>query len=222
MKISLFVSLLLFSIVGAAHNRTVKQSFFAQFPEAVSDGLLIDTPLDALLYSLGILENPLFILPRTVAAVGGYAIRKTCNDYQTAEDGSKDWKISTFCGFAGGASKYSFRTLATGKFNYLEPVIGALDAGTYEATAQKRGNWVTAELMAIEAFVSFAQYCQKMMLAQEVWNKQNAFKEAKFGLAVGMLVSLFVHTTVEWYGKRVQDFVKAYLFAPVQTHRDEL
>src|SRR3989338_6686999 len=95
-------------------EKTVGASFAKTFPEALSDTALIDLSLDSILFGLGLMDNPLKLIPRALATLLGYSIRKTCNDYQSDEQGNKDLKVSTACGFAGGALKYITRAGLTG------------------------------------------------------------------------------------------------------------
>lgn len=218
--------LILFSLlIGTAsiaqgaveESKSLVKSLAKTTGQAVAEGLTIDLPLNALFWGLGMTSG--WAIPvRTSAAVASYMLRKSCNDFYEDENGKRDWKISTLCGFAGGALKYSSRASILGSFNTLEPIVGALDGGLYEATSQIRGNFVTAEIAAIEAILSLAQYGQGLIFYDSAsrisaprFSYENLLNAGKAGAAVGAMVSGTVYTTLTWYGDGIRSWVDAKL-----------
>lgn len=191
--------LALMSSVGFAQNETLLESFVQTFPEAVADAVLIDGPINALLWGLDSGSVGSMALG-TGAAVVGYSIRKTCNNY--GFNGTN----SVWCGVLGGSLKYSGKAAINGKYTYAESLIGAVDAGTYEGTAAYRGVWPTLEWMAIETGVNGLAY-----LARPKDDTTNLVKELKSGAAVGVLVSVFVNTCHAWYSADLQAGIKAWM-----------
>lgn len=196
------------AVSGIADNRTVMESFVQTFPDAVTDAALIDLPLCGMLWGLGM--TPWTAVPLcAVSATVGYSIRKTCND---------NWyggKNSAVCGFIGGAIKYSGKAWTTGKLTYAEPVLGAIDAGTYEGTAASRGVWPTAEYMAIEAAVGGICYMLRPKTEEAPFSYDNLANEIKMGAAIGSLVSVFVHTSYTWYAEQFKSIVSGWLIKSV-------
>lgn len=187
-------------------DKTPADSFKKTLPGAISDTLLLELPLDILSYGLGIGPNPADITIRALATVGGYSIRKTCKDYQSI-DGVVHWSDAGWCGIAGGALKYGTRSAVLGKYNYLEPFVGAIDAGLYDATSHLRGSFPTAEYVVIETFVAGIQNLQAYWLAKHALG-ENLGKDLRAGAAVGVLVSGFVHTTISWYSDWLTQMLK--------------
>lgn len=212
-------SLLIGTASIAAEPKSLAGSFTKTAGEAVAEGFTIDLPLNLLFWGLG-MASPQAVAVKTVAAATSYMVRKTCNDYNEDENGKRDWRISTVCGFVGGALKYSSRSAILGNFNIFEPLVGALDAGLYEATSQIRGNHQTAEIAGIEAIVSTAQYFQNLRLKpDQAFSISALAAAAKEGAAVGALVSGTVYTTLTWYGADIKNWVDTQLGA---SKKDEL
>ncbi|MEI6789838.1 MAG: hypothetical protein WCK42_01505 [Myxococcaceae bacterium] len=197
MKTSWFSYLALISSISFAQNSTVLESFAETFPDAVTDAALVDLPLCSTLYGFGLM--PIAGIPLCAgAAVTGYAIRKTCNNY--GYNGTN----SAFCGFLGGAVKYSMKS-----FSRAELLLGAVDGGTYEGTAKYRGAWLTAEFMAIEAGVSGLAYLLRPRATS--FSGNDLMKEARFGATIGMLISGFLQTTYSWYSADLRTAIKNML-----------
>jgi len=193
------------SDVIIADNRTVMESFVKTFPDAVTDAALIDLPLCGMLWGLGMTSWTAVPLCG-VSSIVGYSIRKTCND---------NWyggKNSAVCGFIGGAIKYSGKAYWTaGELTYEEPILGAIDAVIYEGTAASRGGWPTAEYMAIEAAMGGFCYMLRPKTQEAPFSYGNLANAIKEGVAIGSLVSVFVHTSYVWYAKQFKSIVSDWL-----------
>lgn len=240
---ALMLSLIVSSIAVAEPIKkqpsTVIESFKNTAPEAISDAIVVDFVLGVGMWGLGLGTAPAALVGGVTSALG-YMVRKTCNDYQV-QNGVRDPAVSTLCGFAGGALKYTTRSLVLGKYDNLQPLVGALDGGLYEATSHLRGAYPTTEYMAIEALVSLAQYMQQLSLNQAAlgtrmtkaqkaialkaatFSAYKLFVEMRMGAAVGALVSAAVHTTLPWYGAYVSNKVSqlsSYLWSSQSDKRE--
>ncbi|MBH2006265.1 MAG: hypothetical protein I8H75_02825 [Myxococcaceae bacterium] len=177
------------------------------FPKAIADLMTFDLPMDLLLWTLHIGPHMHEIPARTLSNGIGYLVRKTCNDYQDTAQ-TKDWQTSALCGLAGGALKYSVRSELAQTFDYVAPILGACDAGAYEATSHSRSQESpTLEFVALEIAISSFQHALIRYLrgARSAGSYSKRIQEA---VGIGLLVSGFTHTTVAWYNTAVADYVR--------------
>jgi len=204
-------------------TKSLASSFMKTAGQAIAEGLTIDLPLNGFFWCLG-MGSKFGVVVKTAAAAASYMLRKTCNDFIEDEAGNRDLRISTACGLVGGALKYSSRSYFLRSFNMLEPLVGALDGGLYEGTSPFRGNYQTAEIAAIEAIVSMAQYFQGLVYwsdprpAAPRFSYERLGDAATAGVAVGALVSGTVYTTLTWYGAAIKSWVDAKLSS---SHKEE-
>jgi hypothetical protein len=180
----------------------VVRSFVKTFPYAVAEGVLVDAPLYATLWifdKLSFGAVPVY----AAASIAGYSIRKTCNDHINE---NKNWMVGSVCGLLGGAVKHTSRSGALGRFTKLEPILGGVDAGLYEGTAGIRGDYPTAEILAIE--MGLAVFGYGLSSYQKGWTWGGLGKDVKLGAAIGLGVPMFIYTTYAWYAPSVKSWVQ--------------
>ena len=118
------------TVINISTNTPFQESFLKSYPNAVSEGLLLDGGLMLLLHLAG--AAPATLLPYyTFAAILGYTARKTCKLFFYGEGAS-----SIACGFVGNAIKYGGRSLMMGSMQMpylgLTALRGAINGGLYE------------------------------------------------------------------------------------------
>ena len=209
MKVVLLSCFVLVSSASlASMNMTVYEGFEKGFPDALAQAVLLDAPLCTSLWGLGVIPNLAGVSLCSAAALTGYTIRRTCKFVLSGTE-SPDSLTAMMCGFAGGSVKYSGKALVTGSYSSIEPVLGAMDAGTYEGTANWRNTLENAGQtlapMAIETAVATLAHLTRPALGPHedpgLWSK------VKGAAAASAIFSGYVHLFYIPYAKTVQESV---------------
>ncbi|MES2504080.1 MAG: hypothetical protein V4534_04295 [Myxococcota bacterium] len=175
-------------------------------PTCLSKGLT--EALEVALFSdlvvyLGLgIKDPTELALQTSAAVLGYTVRVTGNEYFDNRNTDRNPYLGAAIGCLGGAAKYSGRSFIKGELSPVTPVLGCLDAGAYEGSSHVRGAWPLAEYIGLETTIGLAQLATNgifvvMNMARP--STDTIASKIKSDAKVGGLIWLSIRTTLSTY-----------------------